>query len=290
MKKILFFAAAAALSLASCQKGAMKPALGSDVDTISYEIGMANSNYAENYLQQAELDSTLMDEFLAGVREGVMGSQNKKKLARYLGVMFGVQSNMQLENIEQQIFGNDSTQRVSRRNYLAGIINGVHHRSNLAINGIPVDAQTAGMDVQHRIQALHARQFEANRQAGEEFLKQNAKAEGVTVLPSGVQYKVLTAGTGAQPTENSRVSIFYEGRLVDGTVFDSNYDQTQPMPCVPSQMVQGFGEALTQMTEGSEWEVYIPAALGYGDREMGGVIQPGSVLIFKIKLVSASAE
>lgn len=290
MKKLSIIAIMAAATLCSCQKGAMKPALGDEVDTLSYEVGMANSNYAENYLQQADLDSTYIEEFLAGVKEGTMGAQDKKKLARYLGVMFGVQSNMQIQAMEKQLFGNDSTQHISRRNYIAGMVNALHHRSNLAINGMPLDAQSAAMDVQGRIQKVRQRQFEANRQKGVEFLKQNATAEGVTTLESGVQYKVLTAGTGTEkPAADSRVLVFYEGRTVDGVVFDGNFDQGQPMPCVPGQMIKGFGEALTQMTVGSEWEIYIPADLAYGDRDMGEVIQPGSALIFKVKLVGIDA-
>lgn len=268
----------------------MKPNLGDQIDTLSYEVGMANSNYIQNAMMQADLDSTYIEEFLAGVKEATLGAQDKKKLARYMGLMFGVQSSMQLEGLEKQLFGEDSESRVSRRNYLAGIINGVHHRSNMEINGTPIDAQMAGMDVQGRIQSIRAKQFEENRQAGEEFLQKNAKAEGVQTLPSGVQYKVLAEGTGAKPTADSRVQVFYEGRLISGTVFDGNYDQPQPMPCVPSQMIPGFGQALQEMAVGSEWEIYIPADLAYGDREMGGVIQPGSVLIFKVKLVSIEAE
>lgn len=286
MKKLVIFAIAATATLCSCQKGAMKPALTNDVDTVSYEVGLANSNYVEGFLQQANLDSAYVEEFLAGLKEGILGSQDKKKLARYMGIMFGVQSNMQIEGLEKQLFGNDSTQRVSRRNYIAGIVNGVHGRSNLAIDGVPVDPQAAGMDVQGRIQVIRAKQFEANYQAGIEFLEKNAKEEGVQVLPSGVQYKVLAEGNGPKPTADQRVSIFYEGRLIDGTVFDSNYTQENAMPCVAGQMIPGFTEALCAMTVGSEWEVYIPAKLAYGDREMGGVIQPGSTLIFKIKLVS----
>lgn len=287
MKKALIFAAAA-LAMAGCKKGSMKPALSNDIDTISYEVGMANSMYAENYMQQAELDSTYMDEFLAGVKEGTLGAQDKKKLARYVGIMFGVQSNMQLTGLEQQLFGNDSTQHISRQNYLAGMVNGLNHKSNMALNGVPVDAQTASNDVQGRISAVRAKQFEANKKKGAEFLAQNAKQEGVKKLPGGVQYKVLAEGKGQKPTAESQTKVFYEGRLIDGTVFDSNYGQAEPMPCTPSQMIQGFGQALQQMPVGSEWEIYIPSDLAYGERDMGQ-IPPHSVLIFKVKLVSTEA-
>ena len=107
-------------------------------------------------------------------------------------------------------------------------------------------------------------------------------------LPNGVQYKVLTEGTGEKPKADSQVKIFYEGRLVDGTVFDSNYTQGEPMPCVPAQMISGFGAALQQMPVGSEWEIYIPYQQAYGEQSTGP-IQPCSALIFKVKLVSIEA-
>lgn len=289
MKKILYVAAIALTAMTSCQKGSMKPVLDNDVDTISYEVGVANSVYAETFLQQAALDSTFLEEFMAGVKESTMGAQDKKKLARYLGIMFGVQSNMQIEGLERDIFGADSTQHLSRRNYIAGIANGLYHRSNMLINGQPVDAQVAGMDVQGRVQAIRMKQFEAVRKAGQEFLAQNAHAEGVQVTESGLQYKVLSEGTGDKPSLDSPVQVYYEGRTIDGNIFDSNYGQETPMPCVPGQMIKGFGEALTLMPVGSEWEIYIPAELGYGDHE-AGAIQPGSVLIFKVKLVAVTPK
>lgn len=279
----------AALTLASCQEGRMKPSLSNNIDTISYEVGMANSAYVENVLQQGGLDSTYLKEFIAGMKEGTLGSADKKKMARYLGIMFGMQSNSQLEGMERQIFGNDSTQTLSRRNYLAGVVNGAYRRSNMSINGMPVTPEIAGNDVNGRINAERAKMFESNKKAGESFLAANAKKPDVKTFPNGVQYKVLTPGNGEKPKADSQVKIFYEGRLVDGTVFDSNYTQGEPMPCVPGQMIPGFGYALQQMTVGSEWEIYIPYQQAYGEQSTGP-IQPCSALIFKVKLVSIDKD
>lgn len=289
MKKILFIAAVATMALGSCQKGQMKPSLGSDIDTLSYEIGLANSSYVQGAMQQGEIDSTLIDEYLAGVKEGLLNSQDAKKKARYLGIMFGMQSGMQLEGMEKQAFGNDSTIHLSRRNYLAGVLNGAVNQYNLTINGQQLDQQGVMMDVQSRYNAIRARQFEQNRKDGVAYMEKNAKAEGVQTLENGVQYKVLVEGTGEKPSADKGVKIYYEGRTIDGTVFDSNYGQPQPMSCVPMQMVPGFGQALTEMPVGSEWEITIPSELAYGDREMGGAIAPYSVLIFKVKVVSIDA-
>lgn len=284
MKKILLFAVAA-LTLASCQEGRMKPSLKTDIDTISYEVGMANSNYVYNQLQQAGLDSTYIDEFIKGMKEGTMGASDKKKLARYIGIMFGTQSSMQIEGIENQMFGSDSTQTLSRKNYIAGIVNGVHNRSNMSLKGKPLTPQMAAEDVGPRINAVRANLYSDNRKAGEKFLAQNAKKPGVKTLPNGVQYKVLSEGSGEKPQANSQVKVFYEGKLVDGKIFDSNYTQKEPMACVPSQMIPGFGFALQQMPVGSEWEIYIPYQQGYGDQGTGP-IEPCSALIFRVKLVS----
>lgn len=287
MKKILLFAMAA-LTMASCQKGSMKPSLKTEVDTISYEVGMANSAYIGNVLEQNGVDSTYIEEFIAGMKEGVLGASDKKKMARYVGIMFGMQSDMQLQGMEQQLFGNDSTQTFNRKNYIAGIVNGINKRSNLKVNGQPITPETAGEDANIHIQKLHAKQFEENKKAGVKFLADNAKKPGVKTLPNGVQYKVLTEGTGEKPKADSQLKIFYEGRLIDGTVFDSNYNQNEPMPCVPAQMIPGFGSALQQMPVGSEWEIYIPYQQAYGEQSTGP-IQPCSTLIFKVKLVSIEA-
>ncbi len=284
MKKILLFAVAA-LTLASCQEGRMKPSLKTEIDTVSYEIGMVNSAYIESVLQQNGVDSIYIKEFIAGVKEGIMGASDKKKAARYAGIMFGMQSDTQLQGMEQQIFGNDSTQTFNRKNYLAGIVNGINKRSNLKINGQPINPETAGEDANSHLQKLRAKQFEENKKAGMKFLAENAKKPGVKTLPNGVQYKVLTEGTGEKPKADSQVKIFYEGKLIDGTVFDSNYTQDEPMACVPAQMIPGFGSALQQMPVGSEWEIYIPYQLAYGEQGTGP-IQPCSALIFKVKVVS----
>ena len=119
-----------------------------------------------------------------------------------------------------------------------------------------------------------------NRRAGETFLKANAEKDSVRTLPSGVQYKVLTQGNGEVPTATSKVKVNYEGRLVDGTVFDSSYERKQPATFGCNQVIK----ALTQMPVGSKWEIYIPQELGYGSRE-AGKIPPFSALIFTVELL-----
>lgn len=121
---------------------------------------------------------------------------------------------------------------------------------------------------------------------GANYLATNAKAKGVVTLPSGLQYKVVKAGpaTGIKPGPNDQVKVHYEGRLIDGTVFDSSYERGAPIVARPTNLVPGWTEALQLMRPGDEWELYLPPALGYGDQP-AGPIPPGSVLVFKIELL-----
>ena len=146
---------------------------------------------------------------------------------------------------------------------------------------------------QEKMQEIKAREmmktYGPNKEAGEKFLKENATKEGVKTLANGVQYKVLTEGTGAVPTDTSLVKVHYEGRLIDGKVFDSSYKRGEPAVFRANQVIKGWTEALCHMPAGSVWEVYIPQDQAYGEREQGD-IKPFSVLIFKIELVEANAK
>ena len=123
------------------------------------------------------------------------------------------------------------------------------------------------------------------KQKGEAFLAENAKRQGVKTTASGLQYKILTAGTGDIPTATDRVKVNYEGRLIDGTVFDSSYKRNQPATFACNQVIKGWTEALTMMPVGSKWQLYIPYELAYGERGAGEDIKPYSALIFDVELV-----
>ena len=124
---------------------------------------------------------------------------------------------------------------------------------------------------------------------GKRFLEQNMKKDGVITTPSGLQYKILKKGNGVIPTETSMVKFHYEGRTIDGKVFESTYKRGRPTEIRPKQFILGLTEALTHMPAGSIWEVYIPQELGYGGRQ-AGEIKPFSTLIFKIELISVKKE
>ena len=128
----------------------------------------------------------------------------------------------------------------------------------------------------------------SNLQKGQDFLAANAKQPGVTVLPDGLQYKVIKEGTGPKPTASQQVTVNYEGTLIDGTIFDSSYKRGQPLSFGVNQVIKGWTEALQLMPVGSTWMLYIPSDLAYGaGGAPGSIIGPNATLIFKVELISA---
>lgn len=125
----------------------------------------------------------------------------------------------------------------------------------------------------------------AMKKEGEEFLAANAKKEGVKVLPSGLQYKVITEGKGRKPGRTDKVKCHYLGTFPDGTKFDSSYDRGEPAVFGVNQVIAGWTEALQLMGEGSKWELYIPYNLGYGEHGAPGAIPPYSTLVFTVELI-----
>lgn len=126
---------------------------------------------------------------------------------------------------------------------------------------------------------------EQNKIKGQQFLQTNKQKNGVVTLSDGLQYKVLTNGNGAKPTESDVVTVNYEGKLIDGTIFDSSYQRNQPATFPLSGVIPGWVEALKLMPVGSTWELYIPAELAYGETGAPPVIGPNEVLIFKVNLL-----
>ena len=286
MKKLTFMAALAivAAGMVSCGKSTPKANLKSDVDSMSYAIGMAQTQGLKEYLVgRLGVDTTYMKEFIKGLNEGANAGDDKKKAAYYAGIQIGQQiSNIMMKNINREVFGNDSTKTISLKNFMAGFVSGVTGKNGL------MTVEQAGQTAQTKMQQMKAeqmmKQYGPNKEKGEKFLAENAKKEGVKTLPSGVQYKVIKEGSGAIPADTSKVKVNYEGRTIDGKVFDSSYKRNQPLTLRCNQTIKGWTDAMVHMPVGSVWEVYIPQNLAYGEREQGD-IKPFSVLIFKIELL-----
>ena len=291
MKKLSIVAAMAivAAGFTACGNGAPKASLKSDLDSLTYAIGMAQTQGLKEYLvARLDVDTTYMDEFIKGLNEGVNAGDNKKKAAYFAGVQIGQQvANGIIPGVTREIFGDDSTKSIPVKNFMAGFISGTTGKQGL------MTMEQAQTIAQTKMQEIRARELEKtygeNKTAGEKFLAENAKKEGVKTLPSGVQYKIIKEGNGTIPADTSRVKLHYEGRTIDGNVFDSSYKRGEPITHPSSGFVKGFSEALFIMPEGSTWEVYIPQELAYGERNQGE-IKPFSTLIFKIELIEANAK
>ena len=140
-------------------------------------------------------------------------------------------------------------------------------------------------DLEARQKEEVARVSEVFRKEGEEFLAENAKKEGVVVLPSGLQYKVIKEGLGKKPSATSQVKCHYEGTLISGHKFDSSYDRNEPATFGLNQVIAGWTEGVQLMSEGSTYEFYIPYNLAYGETGAPGAIPPFSALVFKVELI-----
>ena len=288
MKKISLLAVMAitAATITSCGNSTPKANLKNDVDSLSYAIGMAQTQGLNEYLvERMGVDTTYMDEFIKGLNEGANAGDDKKKAAYYAGIQIGQQiSNQMVKGINHEIFGEDSTKTISLKNFLAGFVNGTTGKKSI------MTVQQATTIAQAKMEAIKTKNMMAQygplKAAGEKWLATNKTKAGVKTLPSGVQYKVIKVGNGPLPKDTSTVKVNYEGRTIDGKVFDSSYKRGQPITLRANQVIKGWTEALVHMPAGSVWEVYIPQNLAYGDREQGQ-IKPFSTLIFKIELLSA---
>jgi FKBP-type peptidyl-prolyl cis-trans isomerase FklB len=289
MKKLMFVAAMAmsAAIFTGCGNSTPKANLKSDVDTLSYVFGMARTQGLKEYLSQTGVDTTYMADFIKGLNEGANSGDDKKKAAYYAGIQIGQQiANQWVSGMNRELFGDDSTKTISLKNLMAGFVSGIKANGLMTVDSANVIAQSL-------MQTIKAKELEktygSNKEAGEKFLAANAKKDGVKTLPSGVQYKVIKEGNGAIPADTSLVKVHYEGKTVEGKVFDSSYERGEPINLRCNQTIKGWTDAMVHMPAGSVWEVYIPQDLAYGEREQGD-IKPFSALIFKIELLEVNPK
>ena len=285
MKKISILAAVlVAAIMGSCTGGAPKANMKDDVETLSYAIGLAQTQGLKEYLtQRMDVDTTYIDEFVKGLNEAANASDNKKKAAYYAGIQIGQQISQQMiKGINYEVFGDDSIHSVSLKNFMAGFIAGTTGKNAL------MTTEEASMTAQTMMQSVKARimqeKFGDWKKQCEDYMAEIAKKEGINDLGDGVYYEVITEGKGAIPADTSRVKVNYEGKLLNDTIFDSSYQRGEPAKFRCNQVIPGWTKALTNMPVGSTWMVYIPQEQAYGDRD-AGKISPFSCLIFKIELL-----
>ena len=252
--------------------------LTTSCDTLSYTSGMAVTNGLLPFVQQQlGVDTAYMADFVQGFNEAVAGMNDKRQRARMAGMQIAEQvTDRMLKNLQNELTdANDS------------IISSLFYRgfTDILVNDTTLfNMKKAEKVQQEKLQANRKAKAEKLTKAGREFLAANAKKPGIITTPSGLQYEVLTQGTGDVPQKTDKVKVHYEGKLIDGTVFDSSIQRGEPAVFGLNQVIKGWTEGLSLMPVGSKWRLYVPQELGYGERQ-AGKIPPYSTLIFDVELL-----
>ena len=278
MKKIYLLAvmAIAAAGFTSCGNSTPKEDLKSDVDSLSYAFGVDQGQY----LQQMQIDTAYIDEFIKGMNDGAQNADDKKRAAYNAGIGVGMQMNMIIkQQINRQIFGEDSTKTISLNNFLAGFAASAKGKGQkMTVE----QARTIEQNTSKAIQTKAAEKtYGANKKKSDAYMAANAKKPGVKTIGQGVQVKELKAGSGATPKTTDVVKINYVGKTIEGKVFD--HRDNAPMPV--SGVIPGFTEALTKMPVGAKWEITIPYSAGYGSQQPSPDLKPFSTLVFTVELL-----
>lgn len=142
------------------------------------------------------------------------------------------------------------------------------------------------MGVADQLAQLKAEKAAANLKEGQDFLASNKQKEGIVELPSGLQYEIITEGTGPKPAAHNEITCHYHGTLINGTIFDSSVQRGRPASFPLNMVIKGWTEGLQLMSTGSKWRFFIPPHLGYGDRQVSAQIGPNSTLVFEVELIS----
>ena len=290
MKKLffiptLFVVASAVLSLFSCTAQTPKASLKTEIDSLSYAFGVANTQGIDQYLMQQGIDSAHIKHFIAGFMDGAKMSKEEQAIftARTLGQQIGMNVGSNIENMSRNLFGHDTTKVLNKSNLLAGFVDGVLNKKFL----IPREEAQIFVDAtSERIKAAALEKQFANEKAENlNFLEANKSKDGVVALPSGLQYRVVKEGTGARPTATDVVKVNYVGTTIDGKEFDSTARHGEPAKFRLDGVIKGWTEGIQRMSVGSKYTFYIPYNLAYGAEGRPGSIPPFATLIFDVELL-----
>lgn len=290
LKSILIIAAAASICLTATarkkKKTTAQPVVAAqqlkpvEGRAFSYALGVAQGKSLRQFLAQREgVDTAYMRDAMAGMTDTSLSeAERKQREAFAAGLKIADMNKRNLSVFNKQAAGKEDTTYVDLSEFQRGLAD--------VVNG-----QTTALTPDSAMKIVEQQfnyQKQTYKQANEQFLEGNKKLKGVITLPSGLQYRVLTQGAGIIAKDSTEVEVHYEGKLIDGTVFDSSYKRNKPSTFRPDQVIKGWREALTMMPEGSVWELYIPASLAYG--EQGNQAIPGnSTLIFKVELLKVKS-
>ena len=300
MKKVIILALAVMAGASSVVAGGAKKKqvqkipvetalkLNSSIDSVSYAAGKAMTQGLVPFIQQQNgVDTAYMADFVRGFKEAVEKGKDPKFTAYATGLQIASQvSRQMLPNMSAQF--KDTPDSINKEVFYKGFEDALLNNNTLMTSKVAEKYFKEKMEADKA--AKTEKLYGANRKAGEDFLAANAKKDSVVVLPDGLQYKILVNGTGASPKETDKVKVKYEGKLIDGTEFDSSYKRGDGTTTFgANQVIKGWTEALTKMQVGSKWQLFIPYKLAYGERE-AGQIKPFSALVFTVELVEINPE
>lgn len=263
--------------------------LTSTEDSVAHLFGLAQSNGLGQYLKmQFGVEDDNLAEFCNGVMDRVnVDPKDKAATAYSAGSQIGSQIINMADGFSKDYYAAEPGKKADAKIVAHGILAGLLGKGEVSADEAGGKFQTI---MTARQNANKEALYGANREAGQKFLEENKTKEGVVTLPSGLQYKIITAGAGDKPKATDKVKVNYEGKLIDGTVFDSSIKRGTPATFQVNQVIKGWTEALQLMPVGSKWELYIPYDLAYGDRETGREIKPYSMLIFSVELLGIESK
>ena len=245
-------------------------------DSFSYAMGVAQSASLRQYLLMREgVDSAYLNDAVCGLMAKYNEEAVKGKVAYAAGLKIGqMNATNVIPSLNKMATGKADSAYIDRDLFVKGLGQGVLKQPT------SISEEQALAIIERQTAYIRQRDSIANA----DFLSKNKRVPGVITSKSGLQYKILKEGTGAIPSDTSQVEVNYEGRLIDGTVFDSSYKRGQSATFGCNQVIKGWTEALTMMKEGDVWELYIPYNLAYGERGNQS-IPPYATLIFKGELI-----
>lgn len=247
-----------------------------DGKTFSYAFGVAQGRSLKEYLvRQLGVDTAYLDVAMEAMTAQISEDARKRAKAYAAGLSIAETNDRMLPQVSKQATGKADSAYIDRAEYERALKLAVLQQNTM----LTTDSANKIVEQQAKYQQ------ETYKAANEAWLANNAKLKGVKTTASGLQYRVLTQGTGPVANDTCEVEVHYEGSLIDGTVFDSSYKRNKPSSFKPNQVIKGWNEALKMMPEGSVWELYIPASLGYGERGQGQNIPGNSTLIFKVEVI-----
>ena len=289
MKKLMFYAvfsltALVMVSFFSCSAQAPQTNLKTDIDSLSYAFGVQITENLDQYLQSRGVDinnAATKEVFIKGVMEGSkLKKDDKKAVALMEGKAVGKQVAQDMfAGISGNIFGSDSTKTLNKSQFLAGFIAAVQNKKLL------IKKEDAQLFVQTKTEAIQAKENEKYKTENQAFLDDNTKKDGVVTLPSGLQYKVVSEGTGVKPTAaEDTVTVNYKLSNINGKEIQSNEKFTTPL----NRVIPGWTEGMQLMSVGSKYTFYIPYNLAYGERGRRPDIDPYATLVFEVELLNVS--